>query len=305
MRRVVRREELFDMGLKDQENIGSSRKDCQIKKLSDHQGRTVGFRLGEDCWILAGRGLSDLHKRGLPDQEVIKKGREENICGEEDKDENCDGDISVTAAEKVAKAVVFTAVEKVAKVFVFSGHSVVSCGVNVKTVKTRKKRQGGGENASNWEQKEEDATNNNGARKGEETPIFSWVKREELITYEGIDTQDQTTRAANAFKVQNTKGSTKAHPNKIVEGNRRSSICENWTTITQMGSVEILHESLQVEGAVAKSVVATTADEVKVEIRRTSQNWAKRIQEEWKSLEENLPPPKPPDLNWRAALITV
>ncbi|XP_047163668.1 uncharacterized protein LOC124833276 [Vigna umbellata] len=27
---------------------------------------------------------------------------------------------------------------------------------------------------------------------------------------------------------------------------------------------------------------------------------ANKIQEEWKSLEEELPPPKPPDLSWRA-----
>ncbi|WVZ24511.1 hypothetical protein V8G54_003055 [Vigna mungo] len=103
---------------------------------------------------------------------------------------------------------------------------------------------------------------------GEEPPIFSWVKREELITYEGIDMQDQTTEAANAFKVQNTKGSTKAHPNskenvvqgcktwhkkfkhlswknlaptliKIVEGNRRSTLCENWAAVIQRGSVKI------------------------------------------------------------------
>ncbi|WVZ24212.1 hypothetical protein V8G54_002756 [Vigna mungo] len=289
--------------------------------------------------------------------------REENIHGEEGNDANCDGDMDVTgagkvekavdftaancdgdmgvtvagkvekaadftAADKVEKVVVFTAAEKVAaaeKVVVFSRDNVVGCGVNVKTVKTGKKHSGGGENASNWEQKGEDATNNNGVRKGEETPIFSWVKREELITYEGTDTQDQTTRAANAFKVQNTKGSTKAHPNcssrgaktwhqkfkhlswktlaptllKIVEGNRRSSLCENWAAVTQRGSVEILYESLQVDGTAAKSVV-TTADEVRVEILRTSQNWAKRIQEEWKSLEEDLPPPKPSDLNWRA-----
>ncbi|WVZ08922.1 hypothetical protein V8G54_022268 [Vigna mungo] len=80
---------------------------------------------------------------------------------------------------------------------------------------------------------------------------------------------------------------------KIVEGNRRSSLCENWAAVTQ--------RSLQVGGAAAKSVVATRADEVRVEILRTSQNWAKRIQEEWKSLEEDLPPSKPPNLNWRAA----
>ncbi|WVZ02478.1 hypothetical protein V8G54_023284 [Vigna mungo] len=225
---------------------------------------------------------------------------------------NCDGDMGVTAAGKVEKAADFTAADKVEKavvstaaekvvaaekVAVFSEDSVVGCGVNVKTVKTGKKRSGGRENASNWEQKGEDATDNNGARKGEETTIFSWVKREELITYEGIDKQDQTTGAANAFKVQNTEGSTKAHPNskenvvqgcktwhqkfkhlswknlaptllKIVEGNKRSNLCENWAA------------SLQVDGAAAKSVVATKADEVRVEILKTSQNWAKRIQEE-------------------------
>ncbi|WVZ15563.1 hypothetical protein V8G54_013129 [Vigna mungo] len=276
--------------------------------------------------------------------------REENICGEEgnaangDEDmdvtaANCDGDMSVTATGKVEKAVDFTVADKVEKaviftvaekVAVFSGDSVVGCGMNVKTVKAGKKRSGGREYASNWEQKGEDATDNNGARKGKETPIFSWVKREELITYEGIDKQDQTTGATNDFKVQSTKGSTKAHPNnkenvvqgcktwhkkfkhlswknlaptliKIVEGNKRSSLCENWAAVTQRGSVEILYESLQVDGATAKSVVATRADEVRVEILRTSQNWAKRIQEEWKLLEEDLPSPKPPDLNWRAA----
>ncbi|WVZ02466.1 hypothetical protein V8G54_023272, partial [Vigna mungo] len=112
----------------------------------------------------------------------------------------------------------------------------------------------------------------------------------------------------NAFVVQNTKGSTKAHPNKkenvvqgcktwhkisknlswknlaitllkIVERNKRSILCESWTAITQMGSVEILHESLQVDEVAAKSVVATRADEVRVENFRISQNWAKRIQE--------------------------
>ncbi|KOM58624.1 hypothetical protein LR48_Vigan11g165800 [Vigna angularis] len=87
---------------------------------------------------------------------------------------------------------------------------------------------------------------------------------------------------------------------KIVEGNKRSILCESWAAATQMGSVEIFHESLQVDGATAKSV-ATRADKVRVEILRTSQIWAKRIQEEWKSLEEDLPPPKPHDLNWRAA----
>ncbi|WVZ02191.1 hypothetical protein V8G54_022997 [Vigna mungo] len=221
--------------------------------------------------------------------------REENICGEEGNDENCDGDIGVTAAGKVAKAVVSTVAkkvakavvfnvaekvakaavftEKVAKVVVFSGDSVVGGGVMSK---------------HNWEQKEEDATDNNGARKGEETPIFLWVKREELITYEGIDTQYQTTGAANASKVQNTKGSTKAHPSSkenVVQG------CKTW------------HQkfNLQVDGTVVKSVVATRDDEVRVEILRTSQNWVKRTQEEWKSLVEDLPPPKPPDLNWRAA----
>ncbi|WVY95107.1 hypothetical protein V8G54_034195 [Vigna mungo] len=280
--------------------------------------------------------------------------REENIRGEEGNGANCDGDMGVTTAgkvkkvvaftaadkvaktvvftvaEKVAKAVVFTTAEKVAKVAIFSRDGVLGCGVNVKTVKTGKKRSSGGENASNWEQKGEDAIDNNGARKGEETPIFSWVKREGFITYEAIDTQDQTIGASNAFKVQDIKGSTKAHPNskenvvqgcktwhkkfkhlswkklaptllKIVEGNKRSSLCENWAALTQRGSVEILYESLQVDGAATKSVAATRADEFRVKILRTSQNWVKRIPEEWKSLEEDLPPPKPQDLNWRAA----
>ncbi|WVZ26558.1 hypothetical protein V8G54_005102 [Vigna mungo] len=175
---------------------------------------------------------------------------------------------------------------KVAKVVVFSGNRVVGCGGNVKTVKKGeellrlggkavvskinpvesvyraredllqdvkkgKKHSGGGENSSNWEQKEEDAINNNGARKGEETLVFSWVKREKFTTYEGIDIQ--------------------------VKGNRRSILCESWIAVTQMGRVEILHESLQVDRAVAKSVVATRADEVRVEILRISQNWAKII----------------------------
>ncbi|WVZ25641.1 hypothetical protein V8G54_004185 [Vigna mungo] len=274
--------------------------------------------------------------------------REENICGKEGNDENCDGDISVTtfekvakavvftvvekvakvvdlaiaekvakaiiftATEKVAKAVIFTAVEKVAKAIVFTttekvakaifGDNVVGCGGNVKTVKKGKellkpggkavvsksnpvesvyraredmlldikkgkKHSGGGENSSNWEQKEEDAIDNNGARKGEKTPVLLWVKREELTTYEGIDTQDQTTGATNA---------------------------------SAMGSVEILNESLQVDGGAAKSVVATRTDEVRVEILRISHNWGKRIQEEYKSLEEDLLPPKPPYLNCKA-----
>ncbi|WVZ16572.1 hypothetical protein V8G54_009554 [Vigna mungo] len=139
-----------------------------------------------------------------------------------------------TTAEKVSKVVVFTTAENVSKVVVFSGDSVVGCGVNVKTIKIGKKR---------LRQKEEDVTDNNGARKGEETPNFSWVKREELITYEGIHTE--------------------------VERNKRSNLCENWAIVTQMGSVEILHEILQVDEAAAKSVVATRVDEVRVEILRT------------------------------------
>ncbi|WVY89502.1 hypothetical protein V8G54_035016 [Vigna mungo] len=81
-------------------------------------------------------------------------------------------------------------------------------------IKKAKKHLGGGENSINWEKKgEENAIDNNGARKGEEKPVFPWMKREELSTYEGTDTQGQTTRTANASKVQNTKGSTKVHPN--------------------------------------------------------------------------------------------
>ncbi|KOM46920.1 hypothetical protein LR48_Vigan07g062400 [Vigna angularis] len=60
--------------------------------------------------------------------------REENICGEEDNDENYDGDISVTAAEKVAKAVVFTAAEKVAKAAVFTAAEKVAKVVVFRTL---------------------------------------------------------------------------------------------------------------------------------------------------------------------------
>ncbi|KOM48488.1 hypothetical protein LR48_Vigan07g219200 [Vigna angularis] len=82
-----------------------------------------------------------------------------------------------------------------------------------------------------------------------------------------------------------------------VEGNKRSMLWESWTTVTQIVSVKILHESLQVDGAVVESIVAIRTDEVKDEILRISENWAKRIQEEWKSLEEDLPPSKSPNLN--------
>ncbi|WVZ16441.1 hypothetical protein V8G54_009423 [Vigna mungo] len=260
--------------------------------------------------------------------------REENICGEEGNDENCDGDMGVTAigkvakvviftiaekvakavvftiAEKVAKAVVFTAVEKVAKVVVFTtAEKVAKSVVFTAAEKVAKAVVFRGENSSNWEQKKR-------------MPLtlleLGRVRRHQF--FRG-DTQDQTTGTSNASKVQNTKRSTKAHLNnkenvvqgcktwhqnfkhlswknlaptliKIIEGNKGSSLCENWAAVTQMGNVEILHESLQVDGVVAKSVVATTVDEVRVEILRTSQNWTKRIQEEWKSLEEDLPPPK-------------
>ncbi|WVZ21753.1 hypothetical protein V8G54_000297 [Vigna mungo] len=311
----------------DQEAARSSREDCRIS-------------LGEGCQIKKGSRsdqeredqrtenehgrIEDEHRRIENEHDRIQKKYARNKRNAA----NGDGDMGVTTAGKVEKAADFTAADKVEKLWFLLllkkfGDSVVGCGVNVKIVKTGIKRSGGRENASNWEQKREDATDNNGARKGEETPTFSWVKREELITYEGIDKQDQTTGAANAFKVQNTKGSTKAHPNrkenvvqgcktwhqkfkhlswknlaptllKIVEGNRRSSLCENWASVTQRGSVEILYESLQVDGAAAKVLLVQGP-------MKTSQNWAKRIQEEWKSLEEDLPPPKPPDLNWRAA----
>ncbi|WVY94969.1 hypothetical protein V8G54_034057 [Vigna mungo] len=166
--------------------------------------------------------------------------REENICEDEGNDEKCDGDIGVAAIEKVAKAAVF------------SGDNEVGCGVYVKIVKKRRNTQGEGDNSINWEKKgEEDAIDNIGARKGEEKPVFLWVKREELTTNEGIDTQGQTIGAANASEVQNTKGSTKVHSNKRVEGKRRSIICESWAAV---GSVEILHESLQVDGALVESV---------------------------------------------------
>ncbi|WVZ06584.1 hypothetical protein V8G54_019930 [Vigna mungo] len=128
---------------------------------------------------------------------------------------------------------------------------------------------------------------------------------------------------------------------RIVEGNRRSMLCESWAAVIQIGSVAILRENLKVDGGnpvnhsnlvgssfnfprtgfshdmwlkkvfrfqpfssytvkssfvgnkgttTAESVVATRTDEVRD---------TKRIQEEWKSLEDDLsyrPPPKLPDL---------
>ncbi|WVY98600.1 hypothetical protein V8G54_030751, partial [Vigna mungo] len=115
-------------------------------------------------------------------------------------------------------------------------------------------------------------------------------------------------------------------------------LCESWATVTQIGSVTFLRESLKVDGGkpvnhsnligssfnfpqtrfgndmllkkvfhfqplssytvksnfvgnkgatTADSVVATRVDEVKDEILRISQNWGKRIREEWKSLKED------------------
>ncbi|WVY93752.1 hypothetical protein V8G54_032840 [Vigna mungo] len=156
-----------------------------------------------------------------------------------------------------------------------------------------------------------------------------------MSTIEGNDTQGQTTRAPDVFEVQNIKGSTKVHTTvnnleenaiqgfktwqqksknlswknlattllRIVEGNKRSMLCESWTAVTRIGSVAILRENLKVNGvlgnkgaATAESVVATRTDEVRDVNLRISQNWAKRIKEEWKSLEEDLlyrPPPSP------------
>ncbi|WVY92100.1 hypothetical protein V8G54_037614 [Vigna mungo] len=182
-----------------------------------------------------------------------------------------------TAAEKVAKATVFTAAEKVAKVAIFSGDSVVGCGVYVKTMKDIKKDKKFSEEGEYWanEGKKEERCPQGSTPDVE--PLFPWVEGGELSTIEGNSTRGQTTRAANAAEVQNTKGSIKVHPNKRVEGNRRSMLCESWAAITQIGRVEILYESLQVDEAAAKSVVATRVNEVRVEILRTSQNWAKRI----------------------------
>ncbi|KOM41003.1 hypothetical protein LR48_Vigan04g120100 [Vigna angularis] len=246
-----------------------------------------------------------IHIKGLEKSEkFVMKGQKEG--SEEELEE--DRGVTEAAAEKVAevsaarvdrvtkvgrentsgedhdgKVVTLVSPSKVAKVVVGSGDRVGKRGPAARYQERK------GENSSNWEQKGEDAIDNNGARKGEETPVFSWVKRQDLTTYEGIDTKDQTTGAANASAVQNTKGATKAHPNnkenvvqgcktwhkksknlswknlatillKIVEGNKRSILCESWAAVTQMGSVEIFHESLQVDGAAAKSVVATRAD---------------------------------------------
>ncbi|KOM49625.1 hypothetical protein LR48_Vigan08g045200 [Vigna angularis] len=247
-------------------------------------------------------------------------------------------------------------------------------------IKKGKKFSEEGEYLANDEEKKEERCPQ--GSKLDEEPLFLWVEGVELSTIEGNDTHGQATRATNVFEVHNIKGSTKVHPTvnnmeenavqgfktwqkkskniswknlaitllRIVEGNRRSTLCESWAVVTQIGSVTILLENLKVDGgnlvnhsnlvgssfnflgtgfsndmwlkkvfrfqpfssytvkssfvgnkgaATAESFVVTRTDEVRDLNLRISQNWAKRIQEEWKSLEEDLsyrPPPKPPDL---------
>ncbi|WVZ14818.1 hypothetical protein V8G54_012384 [Vigna mungo] len=149
---------------------------------------------------------------------------EENICGEEGNDENCDGDMGSRNREFKRRFYTGSASMPTSSVLPIPGSK---CTIMVKGFKT-------------WHQK----SNN-----------LSWKNL-----------------ATNLLK--------------RVEGNRRSMLCDSWAAITQIVSVQILHESLQVDGAAVESVVATRVDEVK---------------KEWKSLEEDLPPPKHPNLNWRAA----
>ncbi|WVZ24530.1 hypothetical protein V8G54_003074 [Vigna mungo] len=145
-------------------------------------------------------------------------------------------------------------------------------------IKKGKKHSSGGENSSNWEQKEEDVIDNNIAKKGKETPTFLWVKREELTTYKRIDTQDQTTRTWHKKSKNLSWKNLATTLLKIVKGNKRNILCESWAIVTQMESVEILHENLQVDEATAKSVVATRND---------------------------LPPSKPSNLNCRVVVSRV
>ncbi|WVZ13545.1 hypothetical protein V8G54_011111 [Vigna mungo] len=97
-------------------------------------------------------------------------------------------------------------------------------------------------------------------RNPQDEPVFPWVERE-LSMCEGNDTQFQTKRATNASEVQITKGSTKHQKSKnlswedlattllrIAEGNRRRMLCESLAAKTQIRSVEILHESLTLDG---------------------------------------------------------
>lgn len=75
---------------------------------------------------------------------------------------------------------------------------------SLQDIKKGKKPSYGEENSINWEKKgEEDAIDNNGARKGEEEPLCTWDERMELPTFEGNGPQGQTRRVAKVFEVQN------------------------------------------------------------------------------------------------------
>ncbi|WVZ20294.1 hypothetical protein V8G54_007616 [Vigna mungo] len=67
-----------------------------------------------------------------------------------------------------------------------------------------------GEYLANDEEKKEERYPQ--SSKADEEPLFPWVERVELSTFEGNGTQGQTTRATDVFEVQNIKGSTKVHP---------------------------------------------------------------------------------------------
>ncbi|WVY90406.1 hypothetical protein V8G54_035920 [Vigna mungo] len=124
-------------------------------------------------------------------------------------------------------------------------------------IKKAKKPSGGEKNSINWELKgEDDDINNNGTRKGEEEPAFPIKKSTPSI--------------------------------RIVEGNRRSILCESWAAVTDWdltvdGRNPVNHSNLQLP-----KVLLLQEPMNKDEILRISQNWAKRIHEEWKSLEEDL-----------------
>ncbi|WVZ02921.1 hypothetical protein V8G54_023727 [Vigna mungo] len=290
-------QEIKEMLQKSKNHIKGSEKSKKTVKKGKKEGET-GMDVMKDN---GGENSTDGEKKreteavvlnvdgfaGIRGQDV----REENICKEEGNDENCDGNIGVAAIENVAITTYF------------SGDSVVGCGVYVKT-----------------EKKEERCPQGS---KTDEEPLFPWVEGVELSTIEGNGTQGQTTRATDVFEVHPTvktwqqKSKNLSWKNmattllRIVEGNRRSMLCKSWATVTQIENVAIFRENLKVDEKVfcfqpfssytvkssfvgnkgattTKRVVATRTDEVRDVNLRISQNWDKRIQEEWKSLEEDI-----------------
>ncbi|WVZ17464.1 hypothetical protein V8G54_010446 [Vigna mungo] len=240
--------------------------------------------------------------------------REENICGEEGNDENCDGDMGVTAAGKVEKAVVFTAADKVAKVVVFTAaekvakaaiftaaqevaknivsreDSGVGGDVYVKTVekgedRVKKAEHGGNMVAIMAGNKVEDAADLSGEKiwlsQTYKTPEDQWqgyffaglhynIQRKQLAQHdddEGIGWSDQQVLSFLASR---------------------------------------MNKSGQGEGFARTAAIKIQKSGHQVRRQYRTIIWSMGILEKKQLLKESTilsyrPPPKPPDLNWRAA----